>query len=44
MIGRNWKYHDEGDETDVDPIQPVKKNCRSIGKCVEAMTLCEIEK
>ena len=43
MFGRNWKYHDEGAEIDVDTL-PDKKNARSIGKCIEAMALSEIVK
>ena len=37
MFGQNWKYHDE-DEIDVDTL-PEKKNCGSVGKCIEAMAL-----
>ena len=44
MFGRNWKYHDEGAEIDVDTL-PDKKNARSVGKkCIEAMALSEIVK
>ena len=33
----------DGDEINVD-IFPEKKNARSVGKCIEAMALCEIVK
>ena len=32
VFGRNWKYHDEGAELDVD-THPDKKNARRVGKC-----------
>ena len=41
MFGRNWKYHDEGAEIDVDTLLD-KKNTRRVGKCIEAMALSEI--
>ena len=40
MFGRNWKYHDEEAEIDVDTL-PDKKNARRVGKCIEAMALSE---
>ena len=43
MFGRNWKYHDEGDEIDVVTL-PEKNNCRSVRKCIEAKAFCEIVK
>ena len=39
--GRNWKYHDEEAEIDVETL-PDKKNARRVGKCIEAMALREI--
>ena len=41
MFGRNWKYHDEEAEIDVDTL-PDKKNARRVGKCIETMALSEI--
>eukprot|EP00731_Ephydatia_muelleri_P005561 Em0002g1737a len=43
MFGRNWKYHDEGAEIEVDTL-PDKKNAnaRRVGKCIEAIALSEI--
>ncbi|KAL5488604.1 hypothetical protein EMCRGX_G017573 [Ephydatia muelleri] len=41
MFGRNWKYHDEEAEIDVDTL-PDKKNARRVGKCIEATALSEI--
>ena len=41
MFGRNWKYHDEEAEIDVDTLTD-KKNARRVGKCIEAMALSEI--
>eukprot|EP00731_Ephydatia_muelleri_P004392 Em0002g568a len=41
MFGRNWNYHNEEAEIDVDTL-PDKKNARRVGKCIEAMALSEI--
>ena len=40
MFGRNWKYHDEGVEFDVDTLSE-KKNCKSVRNCISATALCE---
>ena len=38
MFGKNWNYHDEGDEIDLDTILE-QMNCRSVRKCIETMAL-----